>query len=101
VVTELDTTQKPDFPNIVTIWHTEKLIKAILSLFPRSNSPAASTTDPYDIVHAFYLLTTLCSKSNVSISKGQDYNSPINKKIMIQNSAKDFPACGDSIGGDA
>jgi hypothetical protein len=95
-VKDIGDTHKGDFPNIITMWHAIKLIEAAPSLFPRSSSPNASSTDPYDMVHAFYLLKTCYSKRNVAITKGQDYDSPINKKIRIQNSVPHFPAYGPS-----
>lgn len=48
--------------------------------------------DPYDALHAFYLLTTFYTKRRAAMKTGKDFD---NKCTMHNKpSAQDFPACG-------
>lgn len=50
--------------------------------------------DPYDALHAFYLITTIHSKRRTALQSGKPFDTKCS--VRFKPCTKDFPACGPS-----
>jgi hypothetical protein len=63
-------------------------------MYQATQASPRNMMDPYDALHALYLITTIYSKHRTALQS----NKAFDDKYAIHNkpSTKDFPACGPS-----
>jgi hypothetical protein len=85
---------RSDFPNMITLWYGYRLIQTLPAIFQATQTLPENTMDPYDALHAFYLITTIHNKRRTALRN----NKPFDTKCTIRHKpcTKGFPACGPS-----
>lgn len=65
-IDDLDEIPRADFSSLITLWYGYRLITTVPAMFPATQDRPDFDLDPYDALHAFFLLKTYHSKRHTA-----------------------------------